>query len=206
MDIIQALLIGIGLSAACGFRVFVPLLVMSIAAHSGHLQLAPSLEWAGSWPAMLAFGTATALEIGGYYIPWLDNLLDSIATPAAFIAGTLATAAATGQVLHVDPLWQWSIAAIVGGGSATVVQGATVVVRAASSLATGGLGNPVVSTTEAGTSTVLSLLAVILPLVAGLLLLLMAVLAVSWIIRRHRRMAEALRPAKTAPAAPMTTG
>ena len=87
MDWLLPIFIGIGLSAACGFRVFVPLLIMSIAARSGFLHLSPGFEWIGTDAAMIAFGIATLLEIGGYFIPWVDNLLDTIATPAAVLAG-----------------------------------------------------------------------------------------------------------------------
>src|ERR1041385_6900213 len=92
MEIFLSFLVGLGLSAACGFRVFVPLLVVSIASYSGQLQLSSVFEWMGSVPALIAFGTATALEIAGYYVPWVDNLLDTLASPAAVIAGTLVTA------------------------------------------------------------------------------------------------------------------
>jgi len=81
-----SLAIGIGLSAACGFRVFVPFLVMSIAAQAGYLQLANGWEWIGSTPAIIAFAVAAILEIVAYYVPWLDNLLDTVATPAAVVA------------------------------------------------------------------------------------------------------------------------
>src|SRR5215468_1906577 len=129
MDTILGICIGIGLSAACGFRVFVPLLVMNIAALSGHLALAPGFEWIGSYPALIAFSVATCLEIAGYYIPWVDHLLDTIATPAAVVAGTLVTAS---LVTDVSPLVRWSLALIAGGGIAGMVQGTTVLARGAS--------------------------------------------------------------------------
>src|SRR5207237_3050664 len=91
-EFILSLCIGVGLSAACGFRVFVPLLIMSIAAHAGHLTLAPAFQWIGSPAALLAFSAATILVIGAYYIPWLDHLLDVLATPAAVVAGSIITA------------------------------------------------------------------------------------------------------------------
>ena len=76
---IMALFVGIGLSATCGFRVFVPLLGMSIAHHAGHLSLSAGFEWIGSWPATIAFAIAVIVEVGGYCIPWVDNFLDLIA-------------------------------------------------------------------------------------------------------------------------------
>ena len=92
MDAFLSLGVGLGLSAACGFRVFVPLLVASIAAQAGYLSLSPGFEWIGTPQALYAFATATLLEVLAYYIPWLDNALDAIATPAAVIAGMVARA------------------------------------------------------------------------------------------------------------------
>ena len=107
MEQILSILIGIGLSATCGFRIFVPLLGMSIAHHAGALEFASGFDWIGAWPATIAFGIAMGLEIAAYYIPWLDNLLDTIATPAAIIAGTIATASMVGDV---TPFFRWSLA------------------------------------------------------------------------------------------------
>src|SRR5215475_13958065 len=112
METLLSICIGIGLSAACGFRVFVPLLAMSIAALSGHLTLAQGFAWIGSYPTLIAFSVATCLEIAGYYIPWVDHLLDTIATPAAIIAGTIVTAS---MVTDVSPFLKWTLAVIAGG-------------------------------------------------------------------------------------------
>src|SRR5258706_15887545 len=143
METFLSACLGIGLSAACGFRVFVPLLVMSIAALSGHLSLAHGFEWIGSYPALIAFSVATCLEVAGYYIPWVDHLLDTIATPAAIVAGTIATAS---MVSDVSPFLKWTLAIIAGGGAAGMVQGTTVLARGASGGTTASLANPPVST------------------------------------------------------------
>src|SRR3979409_2491408 len=123
METIFSACLGIVLSAACGFRVFVPLLIMSIAALSGHLHLAHGFEWIGSYPALVAFSVATCLEVAGYYFPWVDHLLDTIATPAAIVAGTIVTAS---MVADVSPFLKWTLAIIAGGGAAGMVQGTTV--------------------------------------------------------------------------------
>lgn len=168
MEAFTSLCIGIGLAAACGFRVFVPLLIMSFASLSGHLALSPGFEWIGTYPALSAFLVATGLEVAGYYIPWIDNLLDAVATPAAVTAGTIVMASAVSQM---SPLLQWSLAVVAGGGAAGAVQVVTSGLRAASSVTTGGLANPVVSTMEMGGSVGLSVLAVSLPVLAGLAVL-----------------------------------
>lgn len=168
LDIIASLCLGLGLSAACGFRVFLPLLGLSIAALTDYVHPAAGWEWVGSWPALVCLATATVLEIAAYYVPWIDNALDSIATPAAVIAGTLATASV---VTDLPPLWQWSLAVIAGGGIAGVIQAGTVAVRGTSTLTTGGLANFAVATGELVLALLTTLLAIVLPVVgAGLVL------------------------------------
>lgn len=160
METLLSICLGIGLSAACGFRVFIPMLVVSIAANAGHLTLAHGFEWLASDAAVISLGIATILEIGAYYIPWLDNLLDSIATPSAVIAGTVITASVVGDM---TPWLRWTLAVIAGGGVAAAVQGTTVFARATSTMLTGGLANPLISTLEFGGSTVMAIMALFLP-------------------------------------------
>lgn len=151
--------IGFGLAAAAGFRVFVPLLAAGIAAKTGVLTLSPEFAWLASTPALAALGTATLLEVGAYSVPWLDQLLDLIATPAAMLAGMLAAASV---VVDLPPLLKWS-AVLLAGGAAGVTQGATVFTRFKSTTLTGGTGNPIVSTLELVSAVVTSVLAIFLP-------------------------------------------
>ncbi|MEX0774358.1 MAG: DUF4126 domain-containing protein [Phycisphaeraceae bacterium] len=182
-EMILALTMGVALAAATGFRVFVPMLVVSIAALAGKVTLAPGFEWIGSWPAVICFAAATALEIAAYYVPWLDHLLDTITTPAALIAGTIVTAS---FITGMDPMLKWGLAIIAGGGAAGGVQVLTVSARAVSGAATGGLGNPVVSTVEWISATIVAVLAIVAPIIAGLLLLLLVALLVRWFVRRRQ--------------------
>ncbi len=165
LQYVMAVCLGIGLSAACGFRVFIPLLGINIAALSGHLSLAEGFEWMGSWPAFAVFLTATVLEISAYYVPWLDNLLDTIATPAAVIAGTIITASVVGDM---SPMLRWSLALIAGGGTAAIIQTGTTALRGTSTATTAGLGNFLVSTGELVSSTALTSLAFLMPILAAL--------------------------------------
>src|SRR5436190_14866738 len=178
MELALSICLGIGLSAACGFRVFVPLLGMSVAALAGHLGLSSGFEWIGTWPAFACFLTATILEVAAYYVPWLDNLLDSVATPAAVAAGTIITAAV---VSDMSPLMKWSLALIAGGGTAGVIQAASVALRGTSSMTTGGLGNWIVASGELAAAVGTTVLSVLLPIltalaVATLVVVLLAVL------------------------------
>lgn len=176
--------LGLGLAAACGFRVFVPLLVLGTAVRTGHLAVTPGFEWVGTDPALIAFGVATVLEVGGYYVPWVDNLLDTVATPVALVAGILVTASV---VTDASPLVRWTLAVLAGGAAAAAVQALTVAARQLSSFATLGLGNSVVATGEALGAVLLAVVSVVLPLLAAVLVLVILVLAVRWVFFRQPR-------------------
>ena len=168
---------GLALSTAAGLRVFVPLLLTGLAARLGYLKLVPGMAWLESDMALVAFATATILEIGAYYVPWLDNALDALGTPAAVGAGIVATAAVTPDL---PPLLRWTLAILAGGGTAGLVQASTALLRLKSSLATAGAGNPVVATAELVGAVAFSVLAVLAPFlaVAG------AVIVIAFLVRR----------------------
>ena len=172
----MALCLGVTLSAASGFRIFLPPLALSLASLSGNLELSAGFSWVGTYPTAIAFGIATILEILAYYIPVVDNFLDGIEIPTAIAIGTLLTAANLGDI---DPLLQWSIAAIAGGGTAGIIETFAAMMRATSTGMTGGTSNFLISTTEALTAGVLSILALTLPFLAAALVIGFLILAIS---------------------------
>jgi hypothetical protein len=181
LELILTILMGVGLSAASGFRIFVPFLIISIASLSGNLTLADSFSWIGTAPALITFSIATILEIAGYYIPWVDNILDAIASPAAIIAGIVLMASV---VLGMSPLLKWTLAIIAGGGIAAAIQALTGVTRVTSTATTAGLGNPVLSSVELGSSIILGVIAVFIPVIAAIVVVLLLVLTVKILMRR----------------------
>jgi Domain of unknown function (DUF4126) len=183
-DLALSIALGIGLAAATGFRMFLPMLVMSAAAYTGHLQLADSFVWLGTPSALTLLGVAALAEILAYYIPGVDNLLDALATPAAFVAGTVVAAAV---VTDLPPLVKWSTAIIAGGGVAGLTQSTTALLRAKSTIFTGGLGNPVVATGELGGALILSLLALAAPFAALALVIVLLWLAFRMLRQIARR-------------------
>lgn len=171
MDILIALCIGIGLSAATGFRIFIPPLLMSAAAVTGHYTPPAELAWMATQPALIAFAGATVIEVLAYYIPWVDNLLDVVEVPLAAIAGTMLTAGMLSGAIatsfpEMSPLILWTAAAVVGGGTAAATEGATVVTRLASTATTGGIANPALSTAENLSAVIMTWLAIAVPILA----------------------------------------
>ncbi len=182
MEILLSVGLGVGLAAACGFRVFLPVLVMGVAARAGALDLSEGFEWMAATPALLALGVAAVLEIGAYYIPWLDNVLDVAAMPAAVTAGIVVAAA---NIETATPLLGWALAAVAGGSAAAVVQTGTTLLRGASTMMTAGIGNPVVSTGEAGSAAGLSLVAITMPVLALAAVLLLVAVVSAGLLRRR---------------------
>ncbi len=186
-ETVLSIFLGLGLAASVGFRVFLPLFALSLAAFFDVWQLNENWEWIGSLAAVLTLGIATVVEIFAYFIPWFDNILDSLALPLATIAGT---AVMVSTVVGLDPLVTWSLAVIAGGGSATAIKGAGATSRLVSTASTGGLANPIVTTVETSAAAFVSIASIFAPILAGVLVVLILFI----ILRIYRK----LRPkAKT---------
>lgn len=205
METAVAILTGIGLAAACGFRVFVPLFLVSLSLNSGVEMplglntvmaslIGDDMAWLGTPLVTTGLGVATLVEVGGYYVPWLDNLLDTLATPLAIAAGTFLSGAFMPEMLGDGGL-KWSAALIAGGGPSGLVQAGTVLTRGASSASTGGLGNPLVATVELIGSVLTTIFAVLLPVVIVALL----VGAVFMIRKMLRQREDPAEPVDTGP-------
>ncbi len=184
METLIAVSVGLGLAAAAGMRVFLPLFVLGLAGSSGVVPLAPGWEWVASSAALIGLGTAMALEIAAYYVPWVDQALDVVATPAAVIAGMIATASV---LIDVPPLLKWAVVIVGGGGVAGLTQGMSVLTRLKSTTLTGGMANPVVSTGEWVGALVVAAMAVLLPFIG----LALSALLLVYLVRRARRIRRA---------------
>lgn len=168
IETVISIFLGVGLAASVGFRVFVPLFVLSLTSYYNVIPLNESWEWIGSLAAVITLGVATLVEIAAYYIPYVDNLLDTIAVPLAAIAGT---AVMVSTVADLSPVITWALAIIAGGGTAAAVAGSSSATRLTSTATTGGIANPVVSTVETGTSLIMSVISIFIPILAFVLVL-----------------------------------
>lgn len=177
LDLGLSIALGVGLAAATGLRLFLPMLVVSVAAYSGHLPLSDNFAWLATPAALVLLSVAALAEILAYYIPGLDNLLDTLATPAAFVAGTVIAAAV---ITDLPPMVKWAAAVIAGGGIAGLTQTTSAVLRAKSTVLTGTLGNPVIATAEFGGSLLISLMALVAPLLTLVVIVVLLWLGFRW--------------------------
>ena len=189
VTIIMATLMGISLAAASGFRVFLPPFLLSLAARFNVVWfldidlIGTQFEFFTSTLSIVVLGIATVAEFAAFYAPWIDNALDTIATPASIMAGVAMTAI----VLEGnDPIIQWTVAIVAGGGVAATIQSATVATRGLSSTFTFGLGNSAVATGENVASVALTLIAILIPFLSALFVLLMVAL----LLRMKRKKKE----------------
>jgi hypothetical protein len=181
-EVIVTLGVGVGLAAATGLRVFLPLLLLGTAARFGWIPLGNDFQWLASGGSLSTLSVATALEIGGYYLPWVDHLLDLVAGPSAIAAGILVTAAVT---TDLPPAVRWAASIIAGGGTAGAVQGLTSLARVKSTAMTGGLANPFLATLEWIGALTTSVLVIAVPVFA-IAVAVGALAVVGWVARRRR--------------------
>lgn len=197
VDLALSVVLGVALAAATGFRVFVPMLVASGAAYGGYLPLSENFAWLGTPLALAMLSIAALIEIVAYYIPGVDNVLDALAAPAALVAGTVLSAAV---MTDLPPVVKWTAAIVAGGGAAGITHGLTAMVRAKSTVFTGGLGNPVVATAELGGALLVTVLALAAPVIALAVVLMLLWMAVRVLRRARQGMQQgAQRPAGTSP-------
>ena len=177
---VLSLFLGVGLAAASGFRVFLPLFILSLTANlaGNFIQIDESLSWVGSWPALITLGVAMIVEIGAYYVPIIDNMLDTISIPLAGLAGTFAVGA---TLVEMNEVATWALAIIAGGGTAAAISSTTATARAVSTTTTGGIGNFLVNTGETIGALFLSITAIVLaPLAFIIAIILLLVVIKVW--------------------------
>ena len=188
-EMFASILAGIALAAASGLRAFLPLLLVNLGARIGWVDLNPEMSFLAGDVALAALLVATILEIGADKIPIVDHLLDVSATVLRPAAGVLA-----GMSMVSDLPQPVTIAlALVLGTISLGTQIGRAKVRIGSTISTGGAANPVLSTIEDGISAVLSVLAILIPIVAGILVLLFFFLLFRLLRRFHRAAGRAFK-------------
>lgn len=165
--------IGIGLAAASGFRVFLPMFAVSLASYMGWIPMNDHFMWLAGLPTLITTGIATIVEVLAYYIPYVDHLLDTISVPLATVAGSVLFAS---QFADLGTFPTWALALIAGGGTAAAISSGFAGTRAASTATTGGLGNSVVATTETAGAGIMAVLALVAPIIAVIIAIALVVI------------------------------
>lgn len=187
LSIVFAVSAGVALAAATGFRAFLPVFALGLAARLGWTAIRPAESWIAGDLALIALGTATVLEFLADKIPVVDHALDTMAT---FIRPAAAWVVSFGVLTPLGQEWASGLATLLAGG-AFGIHALKAKTRVGSTVTTFGVGNPVLSVFEDIIAFVLTLVGILAPLLALVFLGLLVWLAVSV----FRRIGRVVRPA-----------
>ena len=124
---IAAVIVGLLLSLSAGVRITLPLLAVNLLAVYHEITLPQNVAWLGTQSTLIILAAACAAETITHFIPAAGTWIKAMATPLAFAAGTLLMAVPLGDK---NPLYQWTLAAVLGGGTATLAHLGVTGVRA----------------------------------------------------------------------------
>ncbi|HEX5597768.1 MAG TPA: DUF4126 domain-containing protein [Micromonosporaceae bacterium] len=197
-------LTGTGLAASAGLNAYIPLLAMGLLSrYTGLIDLSEEWQWLSNGWVLTLFAVLLLIEFVADKVPVVDHVNDVLQTAIRPAAGGLVfTAGASSETVTVsDPgeffsSSQW-LPAVIGVVIALAVHAIKALARGAINAATVGIGAPVVSTAEDATSVVMSVIAIVLPVLVLLFLLTMA-LFTWWLLRRRRRRNQELAAARAA--------
>jgi hypothetical protein len=190
--IVLEVLTGSGLAASAGLNAYIPLLLMGLLARYTDLMDLPSgWQWLGNGWVILILAVLLAIEVVADKVPVVDHVNDVVQTVVRPTAGGLAFGAgSTSETVTVsDPdtffsSHQW-VPVVVGVLIALGVHLLKSAARPVINATTAGFGAPVASTAEDATSVVMSVVAILLPVLV-LVFLVGLVASLFWFLRRRR--------------------
>ncbi|WP_435152110.1 DUF4126 domain-containing protein [Micromonospora aurantiaca (nom. illeg.)] len=185
-------LTGSGLAASAGLNAYIPLLLMGLLSRYTDLVELPSgWQWLGNGWVVLILAVLLAVEVVADKVPVVDHVNDVVQTVVRPTAGGLAFGAGAGSetVTVSDPdtffsTHQW-VPVVVGVLIALGVHLLKAAARPVINATTAGVGAPVASTAEDATSVVMSVVALLLPVLV-LVFLVALLFFVPWLFRRRR--------------------
>ena len=185
-EAISGLSAAFGLSGSAGLNAYIPLLLVALAARfpmsDPLVKLQPPFDLLGSWWAIGLIAVLLVVEIVADKIPAVDSVNDAIQTFIRPAAGAILFAGSANVITDIHPILALGSGLLVAGG----VHATKTAARPVVTVTTGGVGNPVVSTLEDIVAFVVSLLAILLPIIAALLLLTF-LFVVIYFVRRWRQ-------------------
>jgi hypothetical protein len=173
---------GITLAAPAGVNAYIPLLAVAVAERLGWLHLNAPYDVLGSWWVIAVIAVLLAVEVVADKIPAVDHVNDVIQTVVRPAAGGLLAVSASGEGT-VSPVLLLVAGVLIAGGVHAVKASARPVVN----VSTAGTGAPVVSTLEDIGAAIMTVLALLVPVLAAVLIIAIVVLAIVLIRRWKRR-------------------
>jgi len=195
MDLFANIIAGFGLAAPAGLNAWIPLLITGLAGRLGFIKLTQPFDVLTNTWVLLALVILLTIEVFADKIPAVDSVNDIIHTFIRPAAGGILFAAQSGMVHGMDPAFSFILGALSAGSVHAVKAGVRPVVTAT----TAGLGNPLVSLVEDILSAVSTVLALIVPILAAIIMGSILLVA-AWVVwrwrerRRKRKQAQNLSP------------
>jgi len=185
MEILSGVLAAFGLSASAGLNAYIPLLVVALLARfTDFIQLSSPWDVITSWWIIGLLLLLSLIEFFADKVPAVNHANDAIQTFVRPIAGAIVFAAAANVITEVHPILALGAGVLVSGTVHTVK---SVAVRPAVTVTTGGAGNVPVSVAEDVFATILSIIAIIVPLLITFLIIMVTALVVWLLYRRGKR-------------------
>jgi hypothetical protein len=178
-----AVLTGIGLAGAAGLNAYIPLMVVGVLIHTGHLTVGAPFNALGQTPILIVLAVLLAVEFFADKVPGVDSVNDVIATVIRPAAGAFLAAGSLGTLTNLPP-WVGVAAGIITAGT---VHGVKATSRPVINVGTAGIGGPTVSVVEDVVALVASLLAIVAPLLLAIVVVIGVILGANvWRNRRRR--------------------
>ncbi len=185
MELLTGIFSAFGLSASAGLNAYIPLLVVGVLAHyTDWIKLQSPWDLLANPWILILLGILLIIEMLADKVPAINHVNDAIQTIVRPAAGAIAFAASANVITDINPVLALACGLLVAGGVHAVKAG---VVRPAVTATTGGTANVPVSVAEDVASTTVSVLAVILPMIVGVLLIVALAFFLWWLWRRSDR-------------------
>ena len=187
MDALTGILSAFGLATSAGLNAYIPLLVIALVArYTDLIELnEPWDTLTSGWIIGLLF-VLVLVEFFADKFPAVNHINDIVQTFVRPTAGAIVFAASADVITDIHPVLALACGVLLAGGVHAVK---SLAVRPAVTATTGGVANTPVSLLEDFISTVLSILAIVIPVVVGIILLVVFFL-ILWRVWQRQKMKD----------------
>ena len=189
---IFVLLASLGLSLSAGVRAYLPVLALGIASHLDSIggfkvTLQPSFSWIGDPIFLGVLVLLTIYEISADKIPVVDHLNDTVHTIIRPLSGALIFTCTSNPLTNSGAVGMIAAAVIGGTIAGTTHVAKAGVVRPASTVATAGLANPIISIVEDILVVFTTVISLLFPVLGAIIFVVLAFLVMRGLITLGKR-------------------